>query len=171
MIRPARPGDVDAIVQLVRDLADYERAAERVQLTAEQLRAALFGERPAVFAHVAVDGAGADVVGYAVWFVTYSTWLGRHGVHLEDLYVRPEHRGHGHGRALMATLAGLCTERGYGRLEWSVLDWNDPAIRFYRSLGAEGLAEWTTHRLSGEALAALADQRLGPGLNSSRPPT
>jgi GNAT superfamily N-acetyltransferase len=153
-IRVAGPDDVAAIVGLIGDLADYERARHEVHVTEAMLRDALFGPSPAVFAHVAtVDG---DVVGFALWFLTFSTWLGRHGIYLEDLYVRPEHRGGGHGRALLATLAAIAVERGYGRLEWAVLDWNEPALGFYRALGAVALDEWRTHRLTGDALGRLA---------------
>jgi GNAT superfamily N-acetyltransferase len=146
--------DGAAIVGLISDLATYERAGHEVQITAADLNAALFGDRPAVYALVAdVDG---EIVGVALWFLTFSTWLGRHGIYLEDLYVRPEHRGAGHGRALLATLAAIAVERGYGRVEWAVLDWNEPALDFYRSIGAVGMDEWTTHRLTGDALRALA---------------
>ena len=154
MIRWAGVEDVPAIIGLIGDLATYERAHHEVQITAADLHAALFGDQPAVFTLVAdVDG---EVVGVAVWFLTFSTWLGRHGIYLEDLYVRPEHRGAGHGRALLATLAAIAVERGYGRVEWAVLDWNEPALGFYRSIGAVGMDEWTTHRLTGDALRALA---------------
>jgi GNAT superfamily N-acetyltransferase len=153
-IRAATTEDVPAMVELVRELAAYERAAEEVQLTPELLSSALFGDRPAVFAHVAtVDG---EVAGFALWFVTFSTWLGRHGIYLEDLYVRPERRGEGLGRALLAELARVCIERGYGRLEWSVLDWNTPAIEFYRAQGATLQAEWSVFRMTGSALRRLA---------------
>ena len=154
MIRAAEPGDVDAVVGLIGDLAEYERARHEVQVDATSLHAALFGPTPAVFAHVAVvDG---EVVGFALWFLSFSTWLGRHGIYLEDLYVRPEHRGGGHGRALLATLARIAVDRGYGRLEWAVLDWNEPALAFYRALGAVALDEWTVHRLTGDALQRAA---------------
>lgn len=156
MIRPATIHDVDTIVGLVHGLATYERAADQVQLDADLLRSALFGERPAVFAHVAEEEG--DVVGMAIWFLNFSTWTGRHGIYLEDLFVRPEHRGKGHGRALLVTLARLAVEAGYGRVEWSVLDWNEPSIAFYRSLGAEGMDEWTIFRLAGDALTGLADE-------------
>ena len=156
-IRRATAEDVPAMVALVRELATYERAAEEVELTPGRLRAALFGEHPAVFAHVAV--VGGEVAGFALWFVSFSTWLGRHGIYLEDLYVRPEHRGAGLGKALLVELARACVERGYGRLEWSVLDWNSPAIEFYRAHGATPQDEWTVFRLSGSALRRLA----GPG--------
>lgn len=153
-VRPARAADVPAIVELVRELAAYERAADQVRLTPEVLQAALFGQPPAASAHVAtVDG---EVAGFALWFLSFSTWLGRHGIYLEDLYVRPDHRGRGLGAALLAELARACVERGYGRLEWAVLDWNQPAIDFYRAHGAEPQDEWTTFRLSGAALERLA---------------
>lgn len=154
MIRRVAPADVGALVGMVHDLAAYEKAADQCHLTADQLHAALFGDHPALFGHVAeaVDGT---VVGLALWFLNYSTWDGVHGVYLEDLYVRPEHRGGGHGRALLAALATVCTERGYTRLQWWVLDWNAPSIGFYRSLGAEPMDEWTTMRLSGAALDRL----------------
>jgi GNAT superfamily N-acetyltransferase len=154
-IRPATAGDVPAMVALVRELAAYERAEEAVQLTPELLEAALFGASPAVFAHVAETGG--EVAGFALWFVSFSTWLGRHGVYLEDLYVRPEHRGQGLGKALLAALARVCVERGYGRLEWSVLDWNTPAVEFYRANGATAQDEWTVFRLTGDPLRALAE--------------
>lgn len=141
------------MLDLVRELAEYERAPHEAVATEAQFHDALFGPAPAVYAHVAeLDG---EVVGFALWFLSFSTWLGRHGIYLEDLYVRPAVRGQGIGRSLLATLARLAVERGYGRLEWSVLDWNEPALGFYRSLGAVALDEWTVHRLSGEALATL----------------
>jgi GNAT superfamily N-acetyltransferase len=153
VIRPATADDVPAILGLVRDLADYERARDEARATEAQVRDALFGERPSVFCDVAeVDG---EVVGFAVWFLSFSTWLGRHGIYLEDLFVRPDYRRAGIGRALLVRLAQRCVEQGYGRLEWSVLDWNEPAIGFYRALGAEAMDEWTVHRLSGDALSLL----------------
>ncbi|MEJ3657740.1 GNAT family N-acetyltransferase [Actinomycetes bacterium KLBMP 9759] len=152
-IRDARPDDVAAVVRLVYALAEYEREPESCLITEEQLHTAVFGETPAVFCHVAeVDGA---VVGCSVWFLNFSTWRGVHGIYLEDLFVLPEHRGSGLGTALLTRLAAICVERGYGRLEWSVLDWNEPSIAFYRSLGAVPQDEWTTFRLDGDALAAL----------------
>jgi GNAT superfamily N-acetyltransferase len=138
----------------VRELAEYERALDEVRLEQADVVAALFCEHPAAFCHV-VEAEG-EVVGLALWYLTFSTWVGRHGIYLEDLYVRPDHRRDGHGTALLATLARLCVERGYGRLEWAVLDWNTPALEFYRSLGARPLDDWTVHRLSGDALAGLA---------------
>jgi GNAT superfamily N-acetyltransferase len=139
---------------MVRELAEYEKAPDDAKATEEQLRDALFGAHPAVFAHVAEDEDG-QVVGFALWFRNFSTWNGTHGVYLEDLYVRPAARGSGHGRALLTELSRICVERGYGRLEWSVLDWNAPSIAFYRALGAEPMDEWTVYRLDGAALAAL----------------
>ncbi|MGH2717596.1 MAG: GNAT family N-acetyltransferase [Actinomycetota bacterium] len=154
MIRPARPEDIPALVALVKELAAYERAPDEVRLVAGDLRRALFGESPAAFAQVAeVRG---EVVGMAVWFLTFSTWTGRHGIWLEDLVVRRDLRGQGYGRALLGALARLAVERGYARLEWAVLDWNEPAIGFYRHLGSAPQDEWTTHRVAGEALTRLA---------------
>ncbi len=154
MIRPATAGDVPGILEMIRELAAYERALDEVTATEDGLRGALFAAQPAVFAHVAdVDGV---VVGFALWFVNFSTWLGRHGIYLEDLYVTPALRGRGLGKALLAELAAICVRRGYGRLEWWVLDWNEPAIGFYRSIGAEPMSEWTVQRLAGQPLADLA---------------
>ena len=154
MIRPAQPSDVPTILGFIIDLAVYEREPDAVVATEAGLTEALFGAQPAVFAHMAIDDGGA-AVGFALWFVTFSTWVGRHGIWLEDLYVRPEARGAGHGLALLRRLAEIAVERGYGRVEWNVLDWNEPSLRFYRSLGANTLDDWTVHRLDGEALAAL----------------
>lgn len=156
MIRPAAADDIDALVNLVRDLAEYEEAVQQVELDAERLRAALFSPAPALFAHVAdIDG---EVVGMAIWFLNYSTWTGRHGLYLEDLFVRPEARGRGLGKQLLATLARVAIENGYGRFEWSVLDWNRPAVGFYQSLGAVAMDEWTVYRIDGDALANLAGE-------------
>ena len=166
MIRPARPGDVTEIHRLVRELAEYERSADQVVATPDDLRRALFGEQPAVFAHVAEHtepGQPAAVAGFALWFLNYSTWTGRPGIYLEDLYITPTLRRHGYGRALLAELARICAERGYARLEWSVLDWNKPAMGFYSSLGAVAMDEWTVHRLAGPALRALAAGEPGHG--------
>ena len=154
-IRPIRPEDVPAVVGLVRELADYEKALHEVRLTEDQLHDRLFGESPALFGHVAVadDGvARGDVVGMALWFLNFSTWRGTHGIYLEDLYVQPAHRGTGLGRGLLRTLAELCVERGYSRLEWWVLDWNESAHRFYEAQGAVPMDEWTVWRLTDEAL-------------------
>ncbi|MEV5725436.1 GNAT family N-acetyltransferase [Streptomyces pharetrae] len=155
MIRTATPADIPVIHTLIRELAAYERAPEEARATEAQLHEALFGERPAAYAHIAEDDTSGEPVGFAVWFLNFSTWRGTHGVYLEDLFVRPSARGAGHGKALLAELARLCVERGYQRLEWSVLDWNEPAIGFYRSLGAVPQDEWTVYRLTDQALADL----------------
>ncbi|MER6946127.1 GNAT family N-acetyltransferase [Nonomuraea sp. NPDC000554] len=154
MIRYATPDDVPVIIDLIRELATYEQAAHEARATEEQLRAALFGESPAAFAHVAEEEG--EVVGFALWFLSFSTWRGVHGIYLEDLYVRPERRGGGHGKALLRELAAICAERGYERLEWSVLDWNEPTIGFYKSLDAEPQDEWIKFRLADEPLRRLA---------------
>ena len=158
MIRAATPADVPAIHGMIRELAAYERALEHARATEAQLHEALFGEHPAVFSLIAEEATESDPVGFALWFRNFSTWTGTHGVYLEDLYVRPSSRGAGHGRALLSALAGICVERGYERFEWWVLDWNDPSIGFYRSLGAEPMEEWTVFRMSGEPLRSLADR-------------
>jgi GNAT superfamily N-acetyltransferase len=158
-VRAARPADVPAVVALVHELAEYEHAASECRLTEQQLQVALFGPEPTVHGLVVEDPAAppdAPVVGTALWFLNFSTWEGVAGIHLEDLYVRPEHRGSGCGSALLAALARLAVERGAPRLEWSVLDWNAPSIAFYRALGAEPMEGWTTFRLSGEALRRTA---------------
>lgn len=152
-IRLVSPGDVPAVVGLVHELAAYERAPQECTLTDMDLSRALFRESPALFGHVAT--VGEEVVGCALWFLSFSTWRGVHGIYLEDLFVRPEHRGKGLGRALLAELASECVRRGYARLEWAVLDWNESAIGFYRTLGAAPQDEWTTFRLDGEALRSL----------------
>jgi GNAT superfamily N-acetyltransferase len=161
MIRAARVDDVEALVGLVHDLAAYERSPDSVRMDSHQLRAALFASPPTVFAHVAEQNG--EVVGMAIWFLTFSTWTGRTGIHLEDLYVRPEARSSGVGRALLAQLASIAQRSGYGRVEWSVLTWNAPAIGFYRSVGAEALDEWAMYRLSDQALAELAGPVDDPG--------
>jgi GNAT superfamily N-acetyltransferase len=153
-IRPAEPDDVPEIVAMAHELAEYERSAAQCTLTPTALAASLFAEHPAVFAHVALDEHG-NRAGFALWFLNYSTWTGTHGVYLEDLFVRPAHRGSGLGRRLLADLARICVDRGYHRLQWWVLDWN-PATDFYRKLGAEPMEEWTVYRLAGQPLHALA---------------
>ena len=153
-VRRIQESDVDAVVALVHELAAYERAPEQCQLTAAQLRAALFGEQPALFGHV-VEMIG-EIAGFALWFLNFSTWDGVHGIYLEDLFVRPEHRGAGLGQELLAALAAECVRRGYSRLQWSVLDWNEPAIGFYRRLGAVPMDGWTMFRVDGPALMAIA---------------
>lgn len=158
-VRLARPDDVPAIERLVHALAGYEREPDAVEATADDFAAALFGPDPRVHCHVAEvsapDGT-TEVVGLALWFVTFSTWRGRHGIWLEDLFVDPAHRGAGLGRRLMAVLAAECSARGWTRLEWAVLDWNSPAHDFYRSVGASPQEEWTTWRLDGQGLLDLA---------------
>jgi GNAT superfamily N-acetyltransferase len=160
-IRAVEERDVDAVVGLVHELAEYERAAEHCLLTGDQLRAALFGPAPALFGHVAEVAEGAEgegqraVVGCALWFLNFSTWRAVHGLCLEDLYVQPAHRGGGIGRAMLARLAAVCVERGLARLEWAVLGWNTPSIGFYRTLGAVSMDEWTVFRLDGAALEKL----------------
>jgi GNAT superfamily N-acetyltransferase len=153
-VRPIEPSDVPAVVGLVHELAKYERAAEKCTLTNEQLHTVLFGAHPALFGHVAV--LSSEVVGCALWFLNFSTWRGVHGIYVEDLYVQPAHRGQGLGRALLRQLARECNQLRYGRLEWAVLDWNEPAIGFYSSLGAEPQDEWKIFRLSDLPLARLA---------------
>jgi len=154
-IRPARVQDVPVILQLIRDLATYERAPDEVTATEEQLVDVLFGERPA--AEVLLAFEGKSPVGFAVYFYNFSTWLGRPGLYLEDLFVKPEKRGKGYGRALLVELAKIARDRGCGRMEWAVLNWNEPAIKFYRALGAKPMDEWTVFRLTPEEIAKLAD--------------
>jgi GNAT superfamily N-acetyltransferase len=154
MIRPIQPTDVPAAVELVHELADYEREPASCHLTADQLSAALFGDAPALFGLVAEDAG--EVVGIALWFLNFSTWRGVHGIYLEDLYVRPSARRGGHGRTLLRELAQIASSRGYGRVDWAVLDWNTPAHAFYRSLGAEPTDDWTGWRLEGDAMTAFA---------------
>ncbi len=155
-IRPARPGDAALALSFIRELAEYERLAHEVDATLEGISAALFGERPRVFADIA-EWRG-EPAGFALWFYNFSTFRGRHGIYLKDLFVRPAYRGHGIGRALLANLARRCLREGLPRLEWWVLDWNEPALAFYRSLGANSMGEWTVQRVTGEALARLADE-------------
>ena len=153
MIRQAVTADAPRILQLIKDLALYEKAPNEAIATLEQIEQTLFSDRPSAHAHVAeVDG---EVVGISIWFLNYSTWLGKPGLYLEDLYVDPVHRGKGLGLALLKELATICVERGYERLQWWVLDWNEPSIEFYKSLGAEAMDEWTVYRVSGEALRKL----------------
>ena len=142
---------------MVRDLADYEKALDEAIATEDQFTRALFGDNPTVYAHVVEhDGPGHRLGGFALWFLNFSTWLGVNGLYLEDLYVRPELRGSGYGKALLSTLARECIENDYGRLEWWVLDWNIDARGFYEALGAEPMTEWTVHRVTGDALRKLA---------------
>jgi len=155
-IRPARPKDVDRIVQLVHELAEYEKLPEECHLTSPLLHAALFAQSPAVFGQVAE--VASELVGYSLHFLNYSTWEGVHGIYLEDLYVQPEHRGSGLGTALLFNLAAIAVRRGYARVEWSVLDWNAPSIAFYESLGAVAMTGWSVYRLTGPALARTATE-------------
>jgi GNAT superfamily N-acetyltransferase len=153
-IRPATVSDVPVILQLIRDLATYEKAPGDVTATEAQLQEVLFGKKPA--AEVLLAFEGAISVGFAVFFHNFSTWLGRPGLYLEDLFVPPEHRGKGYGRALLVHLARIARDRGCGRMEWAVLDWNDPAIQFYRKLGAKPMDEWTVFRLTSDGISTLA---------------
>ncbi|MFE5585944.1 GNAT family N-acetyltransferase [Kitasatospora sp. NPDC056531] len=158
MIRTAVVTDVPVVLAMIRELADYEQAPQEAVATEEQLREALFGANPALFGLIAEDDTTGEPVGFAVWFLNFSTWRGTHGIYLEDLYVRPEARGGGHGKALLLELARIAVERGYARVEWSVLDWNQPSIDFYKSLGAVPMDEWTVYRLTGEALTAAGSR-------------
>ena len=153
LIRPARREEVGKILDLIKDLAEYEKAPEQVEATESDLATALFCENPKVFCDV-VETQG-EIAGMAIWFLNYSTWQGKHGIYLEDLFIKPEHRGKGYGKALLRNLARICEENGYGRFQWWVLDWNTPAIEFYRSLGAEAMDEWTVFRVSGIPLKRL----------------
>ncbi|MCA3255577.1 MAG: GNAT family N-acetyltransferase [Alphaproteobacteria bacterium] len=154
VLRDATPGDVATVLRFVRELADYEREPDAVVATEADLHAALFAP-DAVAACVLAELDGA-AVGFALWFRNFSTWTGKPGLYLEDLYVTPAARGAGVGRALLRHLARIAADRGYARFEWAVLDWNEPAIRFYESIGSVAMDEWTVRRLSGDALARLA---------------
>jgi GNAT superfamily N-acetyltransferase len=158
MIRPATPSDTPTIARLILALAEYERLTHEVALDEVRLREHLFGPRP--FAEVLLAEEAGEAVGYALFFHNYSTFLGQRTLYLEDLFVLPEQRGKGHGKALLRAVARLAMERGCGRLEWSVLNWNQPAIDFYRSLGAVPMDQWTVYRLAGDALNKFADQSL-----------
>ena len=154
-IQNATEDDIPTILHLIRELAAYERAPDEAVATEEGLREVLFGERPA--AEVLIAWEGEMAVGFAVFFHNFSTWLGRPGLYLEDLFVRPEDRGKGYGRALLVRLAQIAQERGCGRMEWAVLDWNESAIKFYRKLGAAPMEEWTVFRLTSDGIASLAE--------------
>ena len=156
-IRPAHVEDVPIILQLIRDLATYERAPDEVVVNEEQLVDVLFGDRSVAEVLLAFEGEAP--VGFAVYFYNFSTWLGRPGLYLEDLFVNPEKRGKGYGRALLVELAKIARDRGCGRMEWAVLDWNEPAIKFYRKLGANPMDEWTVFRLTRDGIAKLADSQ------------
>ena len=153
-IRKATEADVPTILGLIRDLAEYERAPDAVVATEAGLRDVLFGAKPSAEVLLALENE--EPAGFAVYFFNFSTWLGRPGLYLEDLFVRPEKRGKGYVRALLVRLAQIAQERGCGRMEWAVLDWNDPAIQFYRKLGAQPMDEWTVFRLTEEGIARLA---------------
>ncbi|MDI2033840.1 hypothetical protein PJL15_00940 [Paenarthrobacter nitroguajacolicus] len=154
VIRQATADDVPAILRMIHDLAIYEKEPDAVKNTPEKLTEVLFGENPRVYATIAENAAGT-VQGFALWFLNYSTWEGVHGIYLEDLYVEPDARGEGHGKALLQHLAATAVERGYARVEWSVLNWNEPSINFYKNLGAFPMEEWSTFRLTGDALDAF----------------
>jgi GNAT superfamily N-acetyltransferase len=158
-IRPATAADVPIILELIRALATYERAPNEVTATEDGLSKVLFGEKPAAEVLLAFENETA--VGFAVFFHNFSTWLGRPGLYLEDLFVRPEDRGKGYGRALLIHLAKIARDRGCGRMEWAVLDWNEPAIQFYRKLGAKSMDDWTVFRLTRDGIAKLADAAPG----------
>jgi len=153
-VRPADPADAPLIHSFIRDLAEYEKLLHEMEATIADIERDLFGPAPRAFCDIAE--ADGEPVGFALWFYSYSTFLGRHGIYLEDLFVKPQARGAGAGKALLRGLARRCAEEGLGRLEWSVLDWNAPSIAFYDSLGAGAQTEWTTRRLDGDALARLA---------------
>jgi diamine N-acetyltransferase len=153
-IHRARKEQAGLVLSLIRELAEYEKLSHEVEATEAMIDAALFAEEPSLFCEIAEWGG--EPVGFAVWFVNFSTFSGRHGIYLEDLFVRPAHRGKGIGKALLAYLAKVCVQRGWARLQWSVLDWNAPSIAFYKSLGAELMDEWTVCRVNGAALTALA---------------
>lgn len=155
-VRTARPEDVPDVLRLIRALADYEREPDAVETTEADLHRWVFGDDPVANVLVAESQPGGPVVGIALWFRTYSTWTGVPGIYLEDLFVDPAARGSGLGKALLTALARIAVERGYRRVEWAVLDWNTPSIEFYEALGARPMQEWSTYRLTGEALASLA---------------
>ena len=156
IIRPATVADLPDIFRFIHDLAEYEKAPNEVVLSITDLEQSLFGQAPSVFCLISEEAG--EVSGFAVWHLNYSTWLGKHGVYLEDLYVDPKFRGAGHGKALLRKLAQICIEKGYARLQWWVLDWNKSAIDFYKSIGAQPMDEWTVFRVSGSSLAKLAKE-------------
>ena len=154
-IRPAKREEVGEVLQLIQDLATYEKAPDQVEASEDDLLNTIFAKEPRVFCDlVEVDG---QIAGMAIWFLNYSTWQAKHGIYLEDLYIKPEFRARGYGKALLKHLAQICDREGYGRLQWWVLDWNSPAIEFYRSFGAEAMDEWTVYRTSGQALKDLGN--------------
>ncbi len=153
-IRDAVQADLPKILQFIKDLAEYEKAPNEVVLSISDLDQSLFGANSQVYCLIAE--LENEVTGFAVWHLNYSTWLGKHGIYLEDLYIDPKYRGQGHGKALLRKLAQICVERGYKRLQWWVLDWNQSAIDFYKSIGAEPMDQWTVFRVSGSSLEKLA---------------
>ena len=154
-IRPAKREEVGEVLQLIQDLATYEKAPDQVEASKDDLLNTIFTKEPRVFCDlVEVDG---QIAGMAIWFLNYSTWQAKHGIYLEDLYIKPEFRARGYGKALLKHLAQICDKEGYGRLQWWVLDWNSPAIEFYKSFGAEAMDEWTVYRTSGLALKNLGN--------------
>jgi GNAT superfamily N-acetyltransferase len=154
-IRPAKREEVGEVLQLIQDLATYEKAPDQVEASEDALLNTIFAKEPRVFCDlVEVDG---QIAGMAIWFLNYSTWQAKHGIYLEDLYIKPEFRARGYGKALLKHLAQICDREGYGRLQWWVLDWNSTAIEFYRSFGAEAMDEWTVYRTSGQALKDLGN--------------
>ena len=154
-IRPAKREEVGDVLQLIQDLATYEKAPDQVEASEDDLLNTIFAKEPRVFCDlVEVDG---QIAGIAIWFLNYSTWQAKHGIYLEDLYIKPEFRARGYGKALLKHLAQICDKEGYGRLQWWVLDWNSPAIEFYKSFGAEAMDEWTVYRTSGQALKNLGN--------------
>jgi len=154
-IRPAKREEVGEVLQLIQDLATYEKAPDQVEASKDDLLNTIFAKDPRVFCDlVEVDG---QIAGMAIWFLNYSTWQAKHGIYLEDLYIKPEFRARGYGKALLKHLAQICDKEGYGRLQWWVLDWNSPAIEFYKSFGAEAMDEWTVYRTSGQALKDLGN--------------
>ena len=168
-IRRAEPRDVEEIALMVQELAEYEREPDQAKATAEDFRRALFGPEPKAFAHVVEHSSddGRTLGAFALWFLNFSTWVGKHGLYLEDLYVRPEYRGLGYGKRLLQELAQECVANDYGRFEWWVLDWNQPAIDFYRQMGAVPMDEWTVFRVAGQELRSLAGQSI-PNHDSSQ---
>ena len=154
-IRIATKDDIPRIHQLIKDLAEYEKAPLEAKATIQQIEETIFGENPVAYCHVAEDNG--LVVGISIWFLNYSTWVGKPGIYLEDLYIDPAYRGKGYGFAFLKELGKICLERGYERLQWWVLDWNQPSIDFYKSLGAVPMDEWTVYRVSGDALKKLAE--------------
>lgn len=153
-IRPAKTTDIDEILALIYELALYEKAPEEAKATKSQIMESFFSDNPKVFCEIVeVDD---EIAGLAIWFLNYSTWQGKHGIYLEDLFIRPQFRGRGFGKSVLKHLAQICVDRGYGRFQWWVLDWNTPSIEFYKALGAVAMDEWTVYRVTGDALTELA---------------